>query len=260
MIDKNQDPAFYSHSYYTKSCAGHEVFIPGEVTDHAIFNYIKNLVKDFKGKSILDIGCGRGELVFSAANQGASRAVGIDFSQDAIDLANQNLKVKPITGVEYIHADVFNVNLNEKFDMIFMTDIVEHLYDEQNILLFESVKKWLKPDGKIIIHTMPTTEFMDYGQYFKSFLYLLKAKKYKFLTYEKEAAGTHVNLQNKKKLASYLGDYDHEIWYDFASRGFLKDIISWLIPKRFLSSNLWAIIELKSDLSLEVDAARISSK
>lgn len=246
MNNKNQDPSFYSHSYYTKSCAGHEVFNPGEVTDSAIFKYIKNLVKNFEGKSILDIGCGRGELVFSAANLGAKRALGIDFSQDAINLANQNLVMKPIPGIEYIHADVFEIEFEEHFDVIFMTDIVEHLYDEQNRLLFNRVAKWLNPGGKIIIHTMPTTEFIDYGQYLKSFLYFLKGKKYEFLTYEKEASVTHVNLQNKEKLASYLENFDYRIWYDFATQSPLRKMLSLVFPKRFVASNLWAVMEIKA--------------
>ena len=51
----------------------------GGETNHEVFNYISSIVGSFQDKKILDVGCGRGELVITAAHRGASLAHGVDF-------------------------------------------------------------------------------------------------------------------------------------------------------------------------------------
>lgn len=240
----NQDPNFYSKDYYLRSCAGHENFEFGQESNHEIFNYISSIIGTFQGKKILDVGCGRGELVITAAHRGATFARGIDFSEDAIEICKISKEKSGLQNIEFSKEDALTYDTSEKFDLIFLTDIVEHLYDEQNKVLFHRLKKFLLPDGKIIVHTMPTTEFMDYGQYLKFAFYALRGKKYNFLTYEKEREGTHVNLQNKKKFISYLDGYKAEVWYDFASRSLGRTLIKSILPTRFIVSNLWAVVQL----------------
>ena len=46
----------------------------------------KHLILDLNDKSIIDIGCGKGDLVIAAAKSGARKAVGVDIDQELIDI------------------------------------------------------------------------------------------------------------------------------------------------------------------------------
>lgn len=244
-LENNQDPNFYSRDYYLHSCAGSEVFTFGGDSSHALYAYIFEQMKiEVKDKKVLDLGCGRGELCIASMRKGASKVVGLDFSQAAVEIATEHLrKSTDLTSkdISFLQGNALELNLNEKFDVIFLTDIVEHLYDDQLEILFKKVKSHLALDGIVVIHTMPTKEFMIFGQFLKFILYLVKGKKYHFLTFKEQAAETHVNLHHKEQLKRNLKNFDSKIWYDFADRGPVKKMISKTPLVRFISGNLWAV-------------------
>lgn len=242
---KNQDPNFYSRDYYLQSCAGSEKFSFGHDSAHALYTYIFDHMKiDVRHKKILDLGCGRGELCIASMRRGASKVVGLDFSRDAVSIATQHLshcedlKEKDI---RFVEGNALELKLNEKFDLIFLTDIIEHLYDEQLEVLFQKVAEHLAPGGKVAIHTMPTKEFILIGQFFKFITYVIKGKKHHFLSFKSQAAETHVNLHHKEQLQRNLKNFDSKIWYDFADKGPVKKFISRTPLVRFISGNLWAV-------------------
>lgn len=107
------------------------------------------------GEKVLDIGCGRGELTYQCALLG-SRVVAVDFSADALPLCRQTLLClpKPLqANVRLIRMDARHIALRERFDLIFLIDIVEHLYDGQLREIFETLKGLLSEKGRILIQT-----------------------------------------------------------------------------------------------------------
>jgi 2-polyprenyl-3-methyl-5-hydroxy-6-metoxy-1,4-benzoquinol methylase len=245
IASKNQDPQFYSRDYYLSNCAGSASFKLGGDLTHELYVYIFNKMKiDVRQKKVLDLGCGRGELCIASMRRGASKVVGIDFSADAIELAKENLReCSDLISKELIfkQANALELSLDEKFDVIFLTDIVEHLYDDQIEILFKKVEEHLSVDGRVIIHTMPTKEFILVGQFFKFFMYLIKGRRHTFLTFKSQASITHVNLHHKEQLKRSLKGFKFKIWYDFADQSFIKAIISKTPLVRLLSGNLWAV-------------------
>lgn len=108
------------------------------------------------GMRILDVGCGRGEVVLYCARHGMY-AVGVDYSKDAISIAEQakaTHKADEQKRMKFVCDDVKNIK-GESFDRIFMLDLVEHLYDWELDQLFQVCKSLLRPTGEIIIHTLP---------------------------------------------------------------------------------------------------------
>lgn len=108
------------------------------------------------GMRILDVGCGRGEVVLQCARQGV-QAVGVDYSQEVLFIAEQakaDHTPEEQERMKFICDDVKNIQ-GESFDRIFMLDLVEHLYDWELYQLFQVCKRLLTPTGEIIIHTLP---------------------------------------------------------------------------------------------------------
>jgi ubiquinone/menaquinone biosynthesis C-methylase UbiE len=162
---KRVDPKVYTKDYYLNDCTGFNEFKKsfGKVLEPRFVELIK-LFNINSGTKVLDVGCGRGEMVFYAAGKGA-RAIGIDYSNDSIDLAKlaQGKQQKDIQNrTEFIQMDAKKLKFrNSDFDLIIMTDVVEHLYPEELDLVFGEIKRVLKPGGILVIHTAPNKIFND---------------------------------------------------------------------------------------------------
>ena len=70
------------------------------------------------GKSVIDVGTGSGVLAIAAAKLGASRAVGIDNDQDAIDNALENRDLNAAAGVDFRCAGLEESAAEGPFDIV----------------------------------------------------------------------------------------------------------------------------------------------
>jgi len=107
----------------------------------------KTLIKDNKYRNALDLGCNHGYLVKAFVNMGLE-SYGCDISADAIN--NSLTEVKD----NLILLDITKDELpfeNEKFDLITMLDVVEHLHSCNWTLL--ELKRVLKTGGVVYIST-----------------------------------------------------------------------------------------------------------
>lgn len=118
-----------------------------------------------KGSSVLEIGCGTGELLKKVEPK---RGVGIDFSEEMIKIAKNKYP-----DLSFITMDAENLDLNEKFDYIILSDLIGHLEDIQST--FENLRKVCHSRTKIIItyYNFLWEPILKLGEKFK-----LKAKQY----------------------------------------------------------------------------------
>lgn len=107
--------------------------------------------KSSSSPSILEIGCGLGYLTYSL-NKAGFNSIGLDISQEAVNQAIKNY------GNKYICADLHNYaeSHENEYDVIIFTELIEHLNDIFGFMV--SLKKLLKPDGRIIL-TTPNKSF-----------------------------------------------------------------------------------------------------
>lgn len=159
-------PDLYTREYFTTDCEGYGLFMEGteelpERIDEALI-----AAGDLGGKWVLDIGCGRGELVCEAAKRGAY-AVGIDYSQAAIELSRERLAAleEPVRDrVEFLLADAAGLAFPDgSFDTVFLVDVYEHLHPHEIEHTLGEVKRVLRPSGLVVVHTGPNTWFYRYG-------------------------------------------------------------------------------------------------
>ena len=101
--------------------------------------------QDFKGKLVLDVGCGMGRFAEVATRWGA-RVVGIDLSE-AAEVAAKNLADREFVALQ---ADVFSLPFApESFDMIYSMGVLHHTPDCEKA--FKALPQYLKPGGMIAV-------------------------------------------------------------------------------------------------------------
>lgn len=98
---------------------------------------------NFKNKKVLDIGCGTGNFAYKAAKSGA-RVLGIDYSNEAINIAQKKYKNKNLEFMQFNASD----KLPGKYDIIVLVGTLEHMDNPLQVL--KVCKKHLNKNGKII--------------------------------------------------------------------------------------------------------------
>ena len=78
------------------------------------------------GSRVIELGSGNGDLL--AALQ-PSHGVGLDFSEEMVKIAT-----KRHADLEFLHADVHDLALDEPFDFVVISDLVNDLWDVQAVL------------------------------------------------------------------------------------------------------------------------------
>lgn len=114
-----------------------------------IRSYLRNPrnLSNLKSPKLLDCGCAMG-FFMEEANRMGFDTYGVDISKYAAERAQHlfdgKVKLGPVEKVDKIFA-------KEKFDVITMFDLIEHLKDP--ILVLEKLKNLLNKDGIIVLQT-----------------------------------------------------------------------------------------------------------
>gem|GEM_PF-1592105 len=120
-------------------------------------NYLKNRLKQIikSGDKVLDLGCGIGITTEYINTLGVNKVIGVDLSEKLISYARSTVQ-----NVEFIAHDITELNLGEKFDVISLCDVMEHVPREKYIKLFKVIKNHLKENG-IVFLSIPDPEYLN---------------------------------------------------------------------------------------------------
>ena len=113
-----------------------------------ILDQINN--RNIKNLKILDVGCGGGIICEPLARLGA-KVTGIDFSPNNIKAAMLHSKKNKLK-IKYICKDVEKSKIHEKFDIILMFEVLEHLDNWKKTI--KNIKYNLNKNGIVIISTI----------------------------------------------------------------------------------------------------------
>jgi 2-polyprenyl-6-hydroxyphenyl methylase/3-demethylubiquinone-9 3-methyltransferase len=117
----------------------------GRLKVQNIREILRGNVKSWESLKVLEVGAGGGVYTEFFINQGAKVA--------CIDVCKQilkgNMKLHP--QAICILADATTVALNEKFDLVFAVDIIEHI--EEDLLFLKNMNKHLKKEGLLVVNT-----------------------------------------------------------------------------------------------------------
>lgn len=163
---KPLNPKIYTKEYYLTDCSDFSEF--KKTFGKSLGSKLKHVLSFFKikkGMKVLDIGCGRGEVAFWAARQGAE-VIGIDYSEAGIKIANNALKKQPKSiqkKVKFYVQNAKEINFPaNSFNAIFLIDVLEHLYPEEQDIVLKKSHQVLKTGGSLFAHTEPNRIYIDY--------------------------------------------------------------------------------------------------
>ena len=116
--------------------------------DFKLEQYLKNILPKNKSSSILDIGCGFGQMLHQFKSMGYKNLKGIDLCGESCNhCKKQGLDVERIKDIES-----FCKSSKKKYDFILMANVLEHIKKDEMISTMSNIKKYLlKESGEICI-------------------------------------------------------------------------------------------------------------
>ncbi len=150
----------YSEEYYMNDCGGYESFKAsgGKQIDRRL-EEVAALVCPAQGDTILDVGCGRGELTHYMACKGAN-CVGLDYSEDSIRIARRAFG-DSIPNLRFVNEDIFKAENLDEFDKVVMADVVEHIQQDVLEAIFNKLSESMNSQGRLVIHTAPNNLYYE---------------------------------------------------------------------------------------------------
>jgi len=218
---KNPVPSqAYTNHYYETDCDGYREFSESHGRSIPLRLKLPLKLAGVKPKMrVVDIGCGRGEVVLHAVQQGV-QVWGLDYSSAAVEIAFKTLK-ENLTGELFRQCviqrcDATRLPFQDKvIDRVFMLDVVEHLTPEELSKTLQEVFRILKPGGFLIVHTMPSLWYYRYGYPIFRFINTLRKTKLPVNPRERcNFSHVHVNEQTPLSLRKVLleNGFKARIW------------------------------------------------
>ncbi|XP_019739480.1 phosphoethanolamine methyltransferase isoform X3 [Hippocampus comes] len=102
------------------------------------------------GQKVLDVGCGIGGGDFYMAKTFGVEVLGLDLSENMVDIAMARAFAERLPSVEFEVADATKRTFPEgSFDVIYSRDTILHIRDK--LALFKRFHLWLRPGGQLLI-------------------------------------------------------------------------------------------------------------
>lgn len=80
---------------------------------------------DFKGKAVLDAGCGMGRNSYWLLTYGAKKVLAFDFDKRTVEAARKNLSKFTNAKVEF--NSIYDIKFENEFDVAFSIGVIHHL-------------------------------------------------------------------------------------------------------------------------------------
>jgi hypothetical protein len=145
ILDKPNDPAAVKYqqervTYWDQLARQDQSKSLGGYYHFRLSQVYQNLIPP--GERVIELGCGRGDLLASLK---PSYGVGVDFSPEMLWRGGQ-----AHSELHFVHADVHSINMNEQFNFIIMSDLLNDVWDVQKV--FEQASLLAAPKSRIILN------------------------------------------------------------------------------------------------------------
>ncbi|MDM8526791.1 class I SAM-dependent methyltransferase [Anaerolineales bacterium HSG24] len=136
---------------------------------------LQQRIGEVAGKSVLDLACGSGDYTRPFVTRGASKVVGVDNSEEMLNLARKAEAENPL-GIKYILSDVQTMEKLEPFDIVTASFLLNYAQSETDLIeMGQVVYDHLKPGQRFITlngymmlsfdHYYQVEQYKKYGVY-----------------------------------------------------------------------------------------------
>ncbi len=117
--------------------------------DRVLYKALVELTVTAQLGDLLDIGCGRGQILKLLATR-ANRAVGVDIDSDATRLARTELMLAGLPNCSLRSGDMYRLPFGDAdFDTIILDDVIANA--KHPIRVLTEARRVLKPKGRLIV-------------------------------------------------------------------------------------------------------------
>jgi SAM-dependent methyltransferase len=101
-------------------------------------------LEDFRGKTVLDCGCGGGQHV-EFTSPVAAHVTAVDLN--ALESAKERNAAR--TNIDFVEADIATMNLGKTFDVVYSIGVLHHTDDPT--ASFRNIAKHCRSDGRVLV-------------------------------------------------------------------------------------------------------------
>lgn len=120
-------------------------------TNSYLIPYFGKHIPNFKSCNILEVGCAEGGFVKVLHDMGV-KIKGLELEQSRVDIANRKAPELDIVQADITDPEIVD-NLREKYDLIIMRDVIEHVPDRESA--FKNLNNLLNDGGYLFITFPP---------------------------------------------------------------------------------------------------------
>ena len=123
------------------------------------------------GKTLLDIGCGWGTLMLTAAKEYGLRVTGVTLSEEQFNLVQKRIKDEGLEDVAEVLLIDYREHGDRKWDYITSVGMFEHGGKENLGLYFKDIYKYLTNDGVALIHGITRQQGGAYNGWINKYIF-----------------------------------------------------------------------------------------
>lgn len=156
----------------TYSCAYFEH--PDDTLEQAQMNKVMHILHKLhpkQGESLLDIGCGWGTLMLTAAKKYGMKVTGITLSEEQYRYVQQQIKDQGLEGQAEIFLEDYRKLKHAPFDCVVSVGMFEHVGKENLAEYFQLVNQFLKDGGTALIHGITRQQGGAYNAWLNKYIF-----------------------------------------------------------------------------------------
>jgi len=128
---------------------------PDDSLSTAQKNKVEHILKKLclsEGDTLLDIGCGWGELIIAAAKEYKVKALGITLSSEQFEKVNERINIEGLSDLVEVQLLDYRELKNRRFDRVVSVGMLEHVGKDNIKDYFAEVDKLLTTKGVSLLH------------------------------------------------------------------------------------------------------------
>lgn len=117
-------------------------------------NHILKKLSLMEGQTLLDIGCGWGQLIIAAAKQYKVKALGVTLSMEQMKEVTKRIREEHLEDLVEVELYDYRQIKNRKFDRIVSVGMIEHVGREGIGEYFSTINRLLNKGGISLVHSI----------------------------------------------------------------------------------------------------------